>query len=336
MKIFITGVAGFLGSHLADRMIELGHTVVGNDNMLGGYIENINPEVEFHRVDCCDYEAMVNIMRGCDVVCHAAATAHEGFSLYSPHFITTNIYGASVSTITAAIKVGVKKFVYCSSMARYGNLPIPFVETQIPQPVDPYGIAKVAGEDTLKCLAELHGMDWVIAIPHNVIGPRQKYDDPFRNVISIMVNRILQGKPPIVYGDGSQMRCFSYVDDCVFCLEKMMLDPEIKNDIFNIGPDEEFISIADIATMISDMLYWNGGVINYPDRPREIKYAHCDSTKAREILNYRTTTTLHQGIRNTIDYIIQRGVRPFDYSYPVELTTPGIPTTWSERKMNEG
>lgn len=333
MKIFITGIAGFLGSHLADRMIKLGHTVVGNDTLIGGYLDNIPNGVEFHQIDCCDVEEMTKAMQGSDVVYHCAATAHEGLSIFSPSFITRNIFQASVATISAAIQNKVKRFVYCSSMARYGNQEYPFKETQIPSPVDPYAIAKVAGEDVLKCLAELNNMEWVIAVPHNIVGPRQRYDDPFRNVMSIMINRVLQNKPPIIYGDGSQMRCFSFIDDCIFCLEKLAFDRTVKNDIFNIGPDEEFITIKDLANLIIQELDFDGEPTYIADRPNEVKYATCDATKARTQLGYTTSTTLIDGIRSTIQYIKAKGSKPFDYSYPLEIVNNQTPKTWSERLM---
>ncbi len=333
MKIFITGVAGFLGSHLADRMLALGHTVAGNDTLIGGYTDNIPPGVEFHQIDCCDVNAMSKAMQGSDVVFHTAATAHEGLSVFSPSFITKNIFEASVATISAAIQNKVKRFVYCSSMARYGNQEYPYKESQTPLPVDPYAIAKVAGEDVLKCLAPMNNMEWVVAIPHNIVGPRQRYDDPFRNVMSIMINRVLQGKPPIIYGDGSQMRCFSFVQDCVYCLEKLALDPSIKNDTFNIGPDEEFVTIKHLAELVCQELKFEGQPIYMPDRPKEIKYATCDATKAREVLGYKTSTSLIEGIRSTIEYILLRGPKPFDYSYPLEIVNEQTPKTWSERLM---
>jgi UDP-glucose 4-epimerase len=333
MKIFITGIAGFLGSHLADRMIKLGHTVAGNDTLIGGYLDNIPNGVEFHQIDCCDVEEMTKAMQGSDVVYHCAATAHEGLSIFSPSFITRNIFQASVATISAAIQNKVKRFVYCSSMARYGNQEYPFKETQIPSPVDPYAIAKVAGEDVLKCLAELNNMEWVIAVPHNIVGPRQRYDDPFRNVMSIMINRVLQNKPPIIYGDGSQMRCFSFIDDCIFCLEKLAFDRTVKNDIFNIGPDEEFITIKDLANLIIQELDFDGEPTYIADRPNEVKYATCDATKARTQLGYTTSTTLIDGIRSTIQYIKAKGSKPFDYSYPLEIVNNQTPKTWSERLM---
>ena len=119
MKIFITGVAGFLGSHLADLMISQGHSVAGNDNMIGGYTDNVPQDVEFHQIDCCDLENLTKAMAGCDIVYHTAATAYEGLSVFSPVLVTRNIFEASVTTITAAIRNKVKRIVYCSSMARY-------------------------------------------------------------------------------------------------------------------------------------------------------------------------------------------------------------------------
>lgn len=333
MKIFITGVAGFLGSHLADRMIELGHTVVGNDTLIGGYMDNVNPLVEYYNVDCCDHEKMSAIMKDCDVVFHCAATAHEGLSIFSPNFITKNIFQASVSTISAAIQNKVKRFVYCSSMARYGNQSYPFKETQPTQPVDPYGIAKVAGEEILKTLAPMNNMEWVIAVPHNIVGPRQKYDDPYRNVMSIMINRVMQGKPPVIYGDGDQIRCFSFIDDCVYCLEKLALDKDIKNEIFNIGPDEETVTVKELAKLVMKELNYRGDIEYHNSRPNEIKHATCDSTKAKQKLGYVTKVSLNSGLQKTIEYIKQRGSKPFDYSYPLEIINDHTPKTWSHKLM---
>lgn len=332
-KVFITGVAGFLGSHLADRFLQLGYSVAGNDTLIGGYLDNVNPNVEFHQIDCNDHESMVKIIKGSTIVLHAAATAHEGLSIFSPHLITKNIFGASVSTISAAIQNNVKRFVYCSSMARYGNQSFPYKEDQQPLPVDPYAIAKVGGEDVLKSLAGMNDMEWNIAIPHNIVGPRQRYDDPFRNVMSIIINRILQDKSPIIYGDGSQMRCFSYVDDCVICLEKLALDPLIKNDTFNIGPDEESCSIKDLVYLIMKEMNFQGEPIYMPERPKEIKHAICSSDKAREFLGYRTSTSLIESIRATIDYIRTKGAKPFNYNYDLEIINKFTPRTWSERLM---
>jgi UDP-glucose 4-epimerase len=331
MKIYITGIAGFLGSHLARRMLELGHQVAGNDNLIGGERDNLPEGVRFDITDCCDYERMIENLKNVDIVYHCAATAHEGLSVFSPNFITKNIYQASVSVITAAITNKVKRFVYCSSMARYGTQPTPYTEDMTPKPQDPYGIAKVAGEDTLKLLGDVHDMEWNIAVPHNIIGPNQKYDDPFRNVLSIFINRNLQGKPVIIYGDGEQKRCFSYIDDCIYCLEKLALDPNIKSEIINIGPDEESCSINDLAKLVANETGFNQPAEYVKDRPQEVKEAVCSANKARKILNYQTKTNLKDAVKKTVDFIKEKGVREFKYHLPLEIITDKTPKTWKNK-----
>ena len=147
---------------------------------------------------------MSEILKGVDVVCHAAAYAHEGLSTFSPKLICSNNVTGSTSVFTAAIKNKVKRIVYCSSMARYGDIMTPFKESDRVNPVDPYGVSKVAAENILKILSKSHGIEYNIAVPHNIIGPKQRYIDPYRNVASIMINLILQDRQPTIYGDGEQ------------------------------------------------------------------------------------------------------------------------------------
>ena len=333
MKIFITGIAGFLGGHLANRMIELGHEVSGNDNLIGGEKTNLNKKINFFETDCNDLEGMSKIIKDNDIVYHCAATAHEGLSVFSPNVITKNIFQASISTITASIQNNVKRFIYCSSMARYGKQKTPFDEKMDPKPEDPYGIAKVAGENVLKVLANLNGMEWNIAVPHNIVGPNQKYDDPFRNVMSIFINRNLQHKPAIIYGDGNQKRCFSYIDDAIYCLEKLALDNNINKEIINIGPDEETIRIKELANLISHETGFNGNPIYVDPRPREIKEATCNSDKARNLLGYKTKTSLKQAINLTTQFIKKRGVKEFEYRLPIEINNKFTPETWTKKKI---
>ena len=332
-KILVTGVAGFLGSHLSESLVKLGHKVVGVDNMLGGYEDNIPNNIEFYKSDCCDFEKMKYLMKGIDVVYHCAATAHEGLSVFSPYEITKNNYLASVSIFSAAVNEKVKRIVFCSSMARYGDQESPFSETMKPKPVDPYAISKVASEEVLKNLCDLNGVEWVIAIPHNIIGPRQKYDDPFRNVVSIMINRMLQGKAPIIYGDGKQTRCFSYIDDCLSCLIPMLDQKNLNREIINIGPDEEFVTINKIAELCSNITGINLSPIYKKDRPQEVKHATCSADKARLLLKYKTQVSLKEGIEKTFKYINERGVKPFDYNINIEINNELTPTTWTKKEI---
>ena len=332
-RIFVTGVAGFLGSHLAEKLVKLGHEVIGMDNMIGGYEDNVPKNIKFHKGDCCDFEKVQAVMRDVDVVYHCAATAHEGLSVFSPFEITKNNYLASVAIFSAAVNQKVKRIIFCSSMARYGGQQTPFSEEMKPAPVDPYAISKVASEEVLKNLCELNNIEWVIAVPHNIIGPRQKYDDPFRNVVSIMINRMMQGKAPIIYGDGEQTRCFSYIDDCLSCLIPMLDQKNLNKQTINIGPDEEFVTINKIAEICSNLTGVNLKPIYKKDRPQEVKHATCSANKARSLLNYKTTVSLQEGIKKTHEYIKKRGIRPFDYNIKIEIDNELTPTTWKNKEI---
>ena len=331
MKIFITGVAGFLGSNLAKRMIDLGHEVSGNDNLIGGEKSNLPKKIKFFETDCNDLEKMSDIIKGNEIIYHCAATAHEGLSVFSPNIITKNIFQASVSTITAAIQNKVRRFIYCSSMARYGSQDYPFTEDMETKPEDPYGVAKVASENILKLLADLNGMEWNIAVPHNIVGPNQKYDDPFRNVLSIFINRNLQNKPALIYGDGKQKRCFSYIDDTIYCLEKMALDKNINKEIINIGPDEEDVTISELAEMVANEIGFNGKPLHLSSRPKEVRFATCSANKSRKLLNYKTKTSLKEAIKKTTEFIKKSGTRPFKYYLPVEIINDKTPEAWVKK-----
>lgn len=331
MRILITGIAGFLGSHLADSFLADGYEVVGCDNLIGGYKDNIPKEAEFYEYDCTNFERMVEISEGVDIVYHCAALAYEGLSVFSPHLINRNIFDASVAVISASIQNGVDRFIFCSSMARYGENKVPFTEDMSPEPQDPYGIGKYAAELVLQNLCGVHGMDYVIAVPHNIIGPRQKYDDPYRNVASIMINLMLQGRQPVIYGDGKQKRCFSFVQDDVDVLRELAVRDNVLGEIINIGPDEEFITINYLAETIAKLLSFDLEPIYMPDRPQEVKLATCSADKARRLLGYETQYTLEEGLQIMINYIKSRGTKPFDYHLDLEIINDKTPETWKER-----
>lgn len=345
-RIYITGLAGFLGSHLADHFIKEGHEVRGNDNLLLGDKENIPKNILWSSMDCRDFASHPEMLKDIDVLYHCAATAHEGLSVFSPSFITKNIYEASVAVFSAAIQAGVKRIIYCSSMARYGKgmgrrvnleertiyveVP-PFDESFLTNPVDPYGIAKLAAEETLKALCNAHGVEYVIAVPHNIIGLRQNYTDPFRNVASIMINRMKQGKQPIIYGDGTQVRCFSPVVDVIDTLAKLATEPGISGEIFNIGPDDGEMTINELAKIIADILSFDLDPIYMPGRPLEVKHATCSSQEIRDRFGYKRI----QSVRDCLEEMCAAiEPKPFNYdNLPLEIVSDKTPKTWSERLM---
>jgi UDP-glucose 4-epimerase len=329
-KVFITGVAGFLGSHLADVFLARGNEVAGIDNLLGGSAGNVPPQVDFRIADCNDRHAYADMVRGAQVAYHCAALAHEGLSVFSPHLICTHGINATAGFISAAIAGGVRRIVYCSSMARYGRIPPPFTENQDPRPADPYAISKFAGELLLRTLCDAHGAEFNIAVPHNIIGPRQRYDDPYRNVASIMINRMLRGLQPVIYGDGGQRRCFSFVADVVPSLVRLGIDPDIRSEVFNLGPDEQVVTVLGLAREIADLLGFELAPVFVPPRPLEVQDAFCSSDKARNFLGYRTTHDLREGLARMIAWIRAVGPREFRYDYEIEIRNQRTPRTWTE------
>ena len=139
-------------------------------------------------------------------------------------------------------------------------------------------------------LASVHGVEYAVAVPHNIIGARQKFDDRYRNVASIMANLMLQGRSPFIYGDGEQMRCFSHIDDCLSCLLELGLTEHGLYEVVNIGPDEEFVTINALFRKLKDIVGFEGQAVYLGDRPQEVKNAFCSSVKARELLGYRRRT----------------------------------------------
>jgi len=264
-------------------------------------------------------------------VIHAACTAYEGLSVFSPSLVVRNTVQISVNAMTASIKASVPKFIYMSSMARYGdNGGNVFDETLTPKPQDPYGIAKLSAERLLENMAKVHGVDLVVLVPHNIVGARQKFDDPFRNVASIMANRMLQGKQPIIYGDGSQQRCFSFIEDVIAPILVACESDEAVGQVINIGPDESPITILNLAERLAEIIGFELEPTFVLGRPQEVAVALCSSDKARELLNYETTVSLQDGLRDLVDWIRPR-VKEFEYHLPIEIQSDLTPKTWTQK-----
>jgi len=333
MKIFITGIAGFLGSQIAQRLVDEGHQVSGCDNLIGGYLDNVPQDVDFHQVDCTYLNAMKKLTHGVEVVIHTACTAYEGLSVFSPHLVTHNTFQISSTVFTACAANKVKRVINCSSMARYGRqATFPFTEDMIPNPIDPYGIAKLGAEKVLEVLANVHGFEFVHLVPHNIIGVHQKYDDPFRNVAAIMINLMLRGQQPIIYGDGMQKRCFTDVRDILPSFVRALTSSDVVSQTINIGPDEEFITIRELADVIADVLnFKNLKPIFVDPRPQEIKYAACSAAKARKILGYETHYSLKESIKEMASWIEKRGTRKFRYHLDIEILNDKTPKTWTTK-----
>jgi len=330
-KVFISGIAGFLGSHLADRFSDRGWRVCGIDNLSGGTERNVPAGADFLVADCCDRGSYAHLLSGADLVYHCASAAYDGLSIFSPSFVFKNTAQATVDLATASISAGAGRFVHCSSMARYGALTPPFTEDMRPEPVTPYGLAKHTSELMVENLFSRHGGEYAIAVPHSVIGPRQRYSDPYRNVAAIMINRMLKGKQPIIYGDGRQLRGFSFVGDVVACLERMGKEPAAEGQVINVGPDEETTSVLQLAEEIADIMSFRLDPIFVPARPLAVKHATCSADKARKLLGYQTSTSLRGGLTQMVEWMAAQEPMEFSYDIEIEIPSAGTPQTWVNR-----
>jgi UDP-glucose 4-epimerase len=332
MKVFITGISGLLGSTLARYLIAKdGYEIVGIDNGIGGVEDNVPKEATYYHGDITNTEFLKSVMQGADVIFHAAALPYEGLSVFSPTITATSIVSGTLSVAIAALHNKVRLLINCSSMARYGDQTPPFTEDTNPKPVDPYGLAKVQAEQHLELLSKIHGLNYVTVVPHNVIGIGQRYFDPFRNVVGIMINRTLQGKPVVVYGDGEQKRSFSNAIDCIKAIEKIILsDRDLCGQVYNIGPDHNEISIKKLASIVCKEAGKELAIEYFPDRPIEVKNAFCSSDKIRKEFNYNAEITVEQTIHQMVEWIKPR-VRDFEYHLPLELITDKTPKTWTQQ-----
>jgi UDP-glucose 4-epimerase len=331
--IYITGIAGLLGYNLALLYLKRGWNVKGCDTLIGGMKRNlreIKDSVDFSYISILETERLKQHIKGSDVVVHCAALPYEGLSVFAPKLIVENIVGGTVSVASACIYNNVELLVNFSSMARYGNQTPPFTEDMPCKPADPYGLAKLQAEQHLEMLNSLHGLRYCTVVPHNVNGVGQRYIDPYRNVVSIMINRVMQDKSIIVYGDGTQKRSFSDVRDCCDAIERLIdTDRNICKQVYNIGPDKDEISINELAyTVFSEC--GKTPVIEYvPERPAEVKDAWCSSDKIKREFNYSTSFSNVETIREMIKWIEPA---PFIYdTVKLEFTTAETPKTWTER-----
>lgn len=328
MKILVTGGAGFIGSHVVDRLVKE-HEVIVVDDLTGGKIENINSGADFVKRDVRDYETVESLIGYYkpEVIFHLAANAAENKAQFSPVDITERNFRAGISILTAGIKHGMKKFIFTSSIAAYGAIPIPFKETDRPEPEDLYGISKYALEESIKVLSKVHGFDWTIVRPHNVYGPRQNMTDPYRNVVTIFLNAVLHDKPYNIYGDGNQIRCFSYIEPVAEAIAKC-LDPKTNGKTYNIGSDIAY-TVNDLSKAVQSVTGTKHDPIYLPDRPQEVKVAIADHSLAKQDLGYSDNFDLYDGVSNTWIWAKAQGPQEYDYG-EVELPSDKLPANWKK------
>src|SRR5580700_357215 len=244
----VTGGAGFMGSHVADHLLKMGHDVMVLDDLSGGFRESVPQAATFVQASVLDHDLINRLFErhSFDYVYHLAAYAAEGLSHFIKRFNYSNNLIGSVNLINAAINHDVKCFVFTSSIAVYGASQSPMSEHMVPIPEDSYGISKLAVEQELRVSHEMFGLDYVVFRPHNVYGERQNIGDRYRNVVGIFMNQLLRGEAMTIFGDGLQTRNFTYIGDVAPVIARAVQLPEIRNRVYNIGSSEA-TTIQDLA-----------------------------------------------------------------------------------------
>ncbi|NCI48048.1 NAD-dependent epimerase/dehydratase family protein [Sediminibacterium soli] len=296
-KVLITGVAGMIGSRMAEWIVQHqpDYQVIGIDDLSGGYPENVPGKVDFIRMDLVsgDLDSIFSQQR-IDYVFHFAAYAAEGLSPFIRRFNYNSNLIATANVVNACIKYEVKRLVFTSSMAVYGIGNPPFSESSVPNPVDPYGVAKFACEMDIRIAGDQHNLDWCIIRPHNVYGRNQNIWDKYRNVLGIWMYQHLHGEGLTIFGDGSQKRAFSYVDDCLEPLWKAAVSEKASRQIINLGSDVE-TSVLEAARMLKGIIGEEAEIV-FLEQRHEVKNAYSTHERATELLDYKDSTPLQEGL----------------------------------------
>jgi UDP-glucose 4-epimerase len=326
-RVLVTGGAGFIGSHVADALVLRGHEVTVLDDPSGGFRDNVPAAARFVQGSITDAGAVDRLFADSrfDFVYHLAAYAAEGLSHFIKRFNYTNNVIGSVNLINASINTGVRCFVFSSSIAVYGTAPGPVSEQTRPAPEDPYGIAKFAIEQDLHSCREIFGLHSVIFRPHNVYGPRQNIGDRYRNVVGIFMNQILQNRPMTIFGDGTQTRAFSYIDDVAPVMAEAIERDAAWDGVFNVGADQPFTLNA-LAAAVAHAMGVEPRIVHLPAR-QEVRDAHSTHELVARTFGARPATALEEGLRRMAEWARAHGARtgaPFD---GIEVTK-NLPSAW--------
>jgi UDP-glucose 4-epimerase len=327
MKCLVTGGAGFVGSHVARHCLAIGHEVVVLDDLSGGFIDQVPPGATFVRGSVTDAELIQRLFREYrfDYVYHLAAYAAEGLSHFIRHFNYTNNLIGSVTLINESVKNQVRCFVFTSSIAVYGANQLPMHEDLVPQPEDPYGIAKYAVELDLKAAYRMFGLNYIIFRPHNVYGENQNLGDRYRNVIGIFMNQAMQGKPMTIFGDGTQTRAFSYIDDVAPYIARSVEFPEAHGQVINIGADTPY-TVRHLADTVAQAFGQQPSLQYLPAR-HEVVHAYSDHAKARKIFGQPASVTLEEGVARMAEWARKIGIRRSQDFENLEILQ-NLPPSW--------
>jgi UDP-glucose 4-epimerase len=325
----VTGGAGFMGSHIADHLLKLGHIVVILDDLSGGSIDNVPSGATFIEGSILDEQLIKHLFEKYNFkyVYHLAAYAAEGLSHFIKRFNYRNNLIGSINLINASVNYDVKYFVFTSSIAVYGAGQSPMNEEMTPIPEDSYGIAKLAVEQELKVTHDMFGLEYIIFRPHNVYGERQNIGDRYRNVVGIFMNQLLRGESLSIFGDGAQVRAFTHINDVAPIIAASIEYPSAWNEIFNIGADRSY-TVNELAQLVSASMGKKCRMVHL-DARNEVKIAFADHRKAERVFGKRQETALDVGIRSMAEWVRKHGARESSVFNEIEVTK-NMPLSWTK------
>ena len=305
MKVLVTGGAGFIGSHLVERLVSEGHEVSVLDSFTTGKRQNLDPfrgRITIHENDVRDSAAVDRAVEGCELVFHEAAVVSVPYSVEHPQEThDVNIQG-TLNVLLAARKSGVRRVVFASSAAVYGEEPtLPKSETMVPEPISPYGVEKLTAEHYLRTFARLYGVETVALRYFNVFGPRQDPASPYSGVISVFVRRLLSRQPISIFGDGQQSRDFVNVADVVQANLLAAHAPAASGHVYNVARGDR-TTLLELATTLGRVVGTAVAPTLAPERAGDIRHSQATIERARRELGYEPRVDLETGLTGLVDH----------------------------------
>ncbi len=304
MQVFVSGGAGFIGSHLTERLLERGHTVLVYDNLSTGKWENLpvtHGDLEFIQGDIRNAALVTELMQGMDAAVHLAAVASVQASIDDPVTTHQTNFDGTINLLEAARKNDVKRFLYACSAAVYGDTAeIPVSEDTIPNPLSPYAADKLAGEESLLDYYNRFGLAATSFRFFNIYGPRQDPSSPYSGVISIFVDRLMSNKPVTVFGDGKQTRDFVYVSDLVDLLVMALEESRGAGGVFNVGTGTRH----SLLELLDNLEKLSGKQIerrHEPARIGDILHSCADVSRLKRLFGRAPSTPFDQGLKKLLD-----------------------------------
>lgn len=305
-KYLITGIAGFIGSSLAQTLLSRGDEVRGIDNLSTGRLENLAGfigKVDFHEADLDDVDAVKRACNGIDYILHEAAIPSVPRSLLDPIGCNRASVDGTVNLLVAAREAHVKRVIYAASSSAYGNTPIlPKQEDMIANPISPYAVAKIAGEYYMKCFYQCYGLETICLRYFNVFGPRQDPNSPYSGVLAKFIAQMLKGEAPTIFGDGQQSRDFTYVDNVVSAnLLACSAPSNASGRVFNVACGAS-VTLNEVVTKLKRLTGYSGQTMYQPERTGDVKHSLADLSLATNFLGYEPAVDFDEGLRVTVEW----------------------------------